>query len=84
MARKRRDDAHQYMFCEHCSKRGYYSRQSARAGVRSLHQNEPGVSVYKCPATDLWHIGHLPKTVVSRGSVARNAIFDASYRRQKS
>lgn len=83
MSRKRRNDAHQYMYCADCNKRGYFSRKAARAGIRTLHQNEPAVSVYQCPTTDLWHIGHLPKTVVSRGAVSRAAIFDAAYRRRQ-
>jgi len=82
VSRKRRDDAHQYMYCENCHKRGYYSRKAARAGLRSLHQNEGGVSVYACPHTDLWHIGHLPKSVVQRGNVSRQAVFEAAYRRR--
>jgi hypothetical protein len=80
---KRRDDAYQYMFCDSCRKRGYYTRKAARAGARTYHPNEKGVSVYECPeGTGMWHIGHLPRVVVERGTVARAAIFDSSYRRQ--
>lgn len=56
-----------YVTCSVHQKRGYYSRKAANQAARVYHPGEH-MDSYPCElGTGLWHIGHLPKRVVTRG-----------------
>lgn len=56
-----------YVTCSVHMKRGYHSRKDANRAARTYHPGEH-LDAYPCDlGTGLWHIGHLPKTVVRRG-----------------
>jgi hypothetical protein len=59
-------------FCEHCQKRKYGNRKSARVVARRMGGGH--VVAYRCPSEkEFWHVGHLPTPVI-KGIVTREEI----------
>lgn len=53
-------------YCVDCGKKTYWTRRHARAAARVIDKS---MSAYPCGA--LWHIGHLPSSIVT-GQEARD------------
>ena len=66
-----------WMRCPHCGKRGYYSRKAAKKAMREIHSNDHRMRPYPCEGgTTLWHFGHLPDIVKTRGLQSADVVFD--------
>ena len=52
-----------------CGKRSYADRKAAKLARK--HTGGSGLSVYRCPLSDSWHIGHTPY-LINRGISSRN------------
>ena len=48
-------------YCTACCKQSWARRKHARRQVRK--SSERGMWAYRCPVSEYWHIGHLPKPV---------------------
>ena len=59
-----------YHTCD-CGKRCYYTKSAAKRVRRIM--GDSGLSVYRCPHSDTWHIGHKPRPLV-RGEISRDEI----------
>lgn len=74
--RNHEHSASQRTFCEKCGKVGYYTKQSAKIGRRVNHASDHRVSIYKCPFSNTWHLGHMPQEIVNRGFVDRRTLAE--------
>ncbi len=45
-----------------CGKRGWVSRKAARKACRTIDRADH-MAVYRCTASGMWHVGHLPPEV---------------------
>lgn len=55
-----------------CGKRGYHNRKTA-AAVRRGHRDRRHLGVYRCHISNLWHLGHKPRTLIN-GDIGRHEL----------
>lgn len=63
-------------YCYECCKKTYWTRRQARSAARAIDKS---MSAYPCG--NLWHIGHLPPTIVL-GWEARDEFRERDQRRR--
>lgn len=69
----RRNRLAPYAYCDTHAKRGWSSRDGAKAAIREMHDS--GMRAYRCDAVaGMWHIGHLPPDV-RKGVITAREIY---------